>query len=76
MLAILITVDARNMLYVWAMQADQSELLFKFQLTWQDPSDFAVTCDFFLREKAIIISSRMGENVVVTSKFQQFPVVA
>jgi hypothetical protein len=35
-----------------------------------------VSCDFFLRAKAIIVSSRLGENVVVTSKFQQFPVVA
>lgn len=68
MLALLITVDALNVLHVWSMQADQSELLFKLQLEWQDPEDFAVCCDFFLRAKAIIVCSRLGQNIVVTSK--------
>lgn len=35
-----------------------------------------MACDFWLRAKAIIVSSRFGENIVVTSKFQQYPVVA
>jgi hypothetical protein len=49
MLAILITVDAFNVLHVYSMQADQSELLFKKELKWQDDKDYAVACDFYLK---------------------------
>ena len=66
MLALLITVDAFNVLYVYAMQSDQSELLFKTQIEWSDPNDYAVCCDFVLRAKAIFVTSRNGENIVIT----------
>lgn len=66
MLALLITVDALNVLHVYAMQSDQSELLFKTQIEWTDHTDYAVSCDFFLRAKAIFVTSRFGENIVVT----------
>lgn len=74
MLSLLITVDAQNVLYVYAMQSDQSELLFKYQIGWTERNDYAVCCDFFLRAKAIFVCSRLGENIVVTSKLKQFPV--
>lgn len=43
-------------------------------MTWTDPNDYAVACDFYLRTKAIFVCSKNGENIVVTSQLQQFTV--
>ena len=50
---------------------DSCELLFKMQLRWNDPEDFAATCEFFLRAKAIVITSKLkGQNTILTSTFK------
>jgi hypothetical protein len=74
-LSILLTVDAHNVLHVFAVYTDQSELLFKVQINWTDKkNDYAVCCELYLRAKAILVCSRLGENVVITSQLKQFPV--
>lgn len=50
---------------------DSCELLFKMQLRWNDPEDFAATCEFFLRAKAIVITSKLkGQNIVINSSLK------
>lgn len=52
---------------------EQCELLFKVQIIWSDPEDFASCVEFFIRAKAIIVSSKLrGETIAITSKLKQF----
>ena len=52
---------------------EQCELLFKHQIFWSDPEDFASCVEFFIRAKAIIVSSKIkGETIAITSKLKQF----
>ena len=71
LLSILITVDAYNVLRCYLQYPDQSELLFKHQLKFRHASDFATTVEFYLRAKAIIVSSKRGQNIVITSQLKQ-----
>jgi len=67
----LITVDAFNMLRVYLQMPEQCELLFKVQLYWTDPEDYASCVEFFIRAKAIIVSSKLGgETIAITSKLK------
>ena len=60
LLSILITVDAYNMLRVYLQYPDQSELLFKYQVKWTLPEDYAISVEFYLRAKCIIVTSKLG----------------
>ena len=71
-LAVLITVDAFNVLRVFSMHACQSELLFKIQLKWTEDQDYAVACDIYLCTKSIFVCSKLGQNIVVTKELKQF----
>ena len=70
----MITVDAYNKLRVYLQYPDQSELLFKYQLQFTSPNDYAVNVEFYLRAKCIIVSSKFGQNLVVTSHSKQFDI--
>ena len=74
LLSILITIDAYNKLRVYLQYPDQSELLFKYQLQFKSQSDYAVNVEFYLRAKCIIVSSKFGQNLVVTSHSKQFDI--
>ena len=75
LLSILITVDAYNMLRVYLQYPDQSELLFKYQVTFTHPNDYAKTVEFYLRAKCIMVSSKCGQNIVVTAQSKQFDIL-
>ena len=61
------------MLRVYLQMPEQCEILFKVQLVWSDPEDFASCVEFFIRAKAIIVSSKLrGETIAITSKLKQF----
>ena len=52
---------------------EQCELLFKYQIYWTDSEDFASCVEFFIRAKAIIVTSKLkGETIAITSKLKQF----
>jgi hypothetical protein len=71
LVGMLITVDAFNVLRVYLQMPEQCELLFKVQIFWSDPEDFASCVEFFIRAKAIIISSKLkGETIAITSKLK------
>lgn len=71
LLALLITVDAVNVLRVYLQLPDRCELLFKLQLKWANPDDYAQSCDFFLRAKAIVIVSKIaGQAIVITHELK------
>merc|ERR1712151_75485 len=74
LLSILITVDAHNILRGYLQYPDQSELLFKHKIVFRHPNDFATTVEFYLRAKAIIVSSKRGQNIVITSQLKQYDV--
>ena len=74
LLSILIIVDAYNVLRCYLQYPDQSELLFKHQLRFRHAADFATTVEFYLRAKAIIVSSKRGQNIVITSQLKQYDV--
>jgi hypothetical protein len=67
----LIIVDALNELRVYIQYSDQSELVFKTQIKWTKDDDMASTCDFYMRAKGIMISSRTGKKIVITGKLKQ-----
>jgi hypothetical protein len=51
--------------------SEQTELLFKMQLRWADPNDFATCCEFYLRAKAIVVTSKLkGQTVVINSQLK------
>lgn len=70
MLAVLITVDAFNVLRGFSISACHSELLFQLQLKWTDEKDYAVACDIYLSNKSIFVCSKSGENIVVTKELK------
>jgi len=72
LLSILITVDADNVMRVYLQYPDQSELLFKYQVKFEHADDFAASVEFYLRAKCIIVTSKFGQNIVVTAQSKQF----
>ena len=64
--AILITVDSVGMLRVYSQMSDQSELLFKIQLKFQSSEDFATCVEFYIKARAIIVGSNLGQSIVIT----------
>ena len=74
LLSILISVDAYNILRVYLQYPDQSELLFKFQIQFTNKLDYSTSVEFYLRAKCIIVSSKFGQNIVITSHLKQFDI--
>ena len=70
----MLTVDAQNVLRVYITYADQSELLFKKRIQFASEEDYAIAVEFYFRAKCIVICSKLGENIVITSQLKQFNV--
>ena len=52
---------------------DQCELVFKLPLKFDSPDDYAMCVEFYLRARLIIVTTNLGQSIVITRDLKQQP---